>query len=70
MRNRPNTKGYRRDRRARWSDPLLVWLFVFLTMLIMVPIQAVGDDRPEPQQTEQIQQEETVEETRDEIEQE
>lgn len=69
MTNRPNTKGYRRNRRAKWSNPLLVWLFVFLTMLIMVPIQAIGDDRPEPEQTEQIQQAETEEE-QDEIEQE
>lgn len=69
MRNRPNTKGYRRDRRAKWNNPLLVWLFVFLTMLIMIPIQAVGDDRPEPQQAEQIQQTETEEECQDEIEQ-
>lgn len=69
MINRPNTKGYRRNRRAKWSNPLFVWLFVFLTMLIMIPIQA-ADHKPDPPKEEQIQQVETVEETQDEIEQE
>lgn len=55
MINRPNTKKYRRNRRAKWSNPIFVWLFVFLAMLIMVPIQAVGDDKPEPQQVQQSQ---------------
>lgn len=40
MMNRPNSKRYRKDRRAKRSNPLLVWLLALLAFLIMVPIQA------------------------------
>lgn len=64
--NRPNTKNYRRNRRAKWNNSLLVWLFVFLATLIMVPIQAV-DEEPSKKETAQV---EEVEETETETEEE
>lgn len=58
MMNRPNSKYYKRNRRVKWSNPLLVWLFVLVTALIMVPIQAA--EEPTEAETVEVQE---VEET-------
>ena len=58
MMNRPNSKNYKRNRRAKRSNPLFVWLFVLLAMLITVPIQAVDSDHEEEIPASQIEEQE------------
>ena len=56
--NRPTSKYYKRSRRVKWSNPIVVWLLVFLTIMIMVPIQA-AEEPAEPETVEVQQVEET-----------
>lgn len=59
--NKPNTKRYRKDRRAKRSNPIFVWLLVLLAFLIMVPIQAA--DQKEEQEIAPVVQEKIPEES-------
>ena len=51
--NRPTSKHYKRHKRVKRSNPLFVWLFVLMIILIMVPIQAAEDSSPREETVQQ-----------------